>query len=91
MAAGDMKRREAAAALLRDPSLRGTIDPFMVMDVMQAAAAKEAAGAHVIHMEVGQPATPAPKAADLPPPDPLNPERWRQRVNMMRAAAAAKK
>lgn len=63
MAAGDMKRREAAAALLRDPSLRGTIDPFMVMDVMQAAAAKEAAGAHVIHMEVGQPATPAPKAA----------------------------
>lgn len=35
--------------------------------------------------------TPAPKAADLPPPDPLNPERWRQRVNMMRAAAAAKK
>ena len=30
---------------------------------MTAAAAKEAAGAHVIHMEVGQPSTAAPKAA----------------------------
>ena len=35
----------------------------MVMDVMAAAARIEAAGGHVIHMEVGQPAAPAPKTA----------------------------
>src|SRR5258708_3584068 len=33
------------------------------LDVMAAAARIEAAGGHVIHMEVGQPAAPAPKAA----------------------------
>ena len=33
------------------------------MDVMQAAAERAATGADVIHMEVGQPATPAPRAA----------------------------
>jgi aspartate/methionine/tyrosine aminotransferase len=35
----------------------------MVMDVMAAAARIEAAGGHVIHMEVGQPWASAPKAA----------------------------
>jgi aspartate/methionine/tyrosine aminotransferase len=35
----------------------------MVMDVMAAAARIEASGGHVIHMEVGQPAAPAPKTA----------------------------
>ncbi len=35
----------------------------MVMDVMAAAERIEAAGGHVIHMEVGQPAAPAPRAA----------------------------
>jgi len=35
----------------------------MVMDVMAAAARIEAAGGHVIHMEVGQPSAPAPKPA----------------------------
>lgn len=35
----------------------------MVMDVMAAAARIEAAGGHVIHMEVGQPAAGAPKPA----------------------------
>jgi hypothetical protein len=35
----------------------------MVMDVMAAAARIEAAGGHVIHMEVGQPAASAPKVA----------------------------
>ena len=44
-------------------SLRSGIDPFIVMDVMQAAAEREAAGAQVIHMEVGQPGTAAPRAA----------------------------
>ena len=41
----------------------GAVDPFIVMDVMAAAAEKEAAGNTVIHLEVGQPSTPAPKAA----------------------------
>src|ERR1700682_2783308 len=44
---------------------RSDVPPFMVMDVMAAAARIEAAGGHVIHMEVGQPAGPAPKAAIL--------------------------
>jgi aspartate/methionine/tyrosine aminotransferase len=41
----------------------GAVDPFIVMDVMAAAAQKEAAGDTVIHLEVGQPSTPAPKGA----------------------------
>lgn len=39
---------------------RGNVPPFMVMDVMNEAARLEAKGRHVIHMEVGQPSTPAP-------------------------------
>lgn len=39
---------------------RGIVPPFIVMDVMQAAAAREAAGHHVLHLEVGQPGTAAP-------------------------------
>ena len=45
------------------PSARSDVPPFMVMDVMAAAARIEAAGGHVIHMEVGQPAAPAPRTA----------------------------
>ena len=41
-------------------SKRGQVDPFIVMDVMEAAAKAEAAGRSIIHMEVGQPSTPAP-------------------------------
>jgi aspartate/methionine/tyrosine aminotransferase len=44
-------------------SRRSAVDPFIVMDVMEAARAAEAAGRHVIHMEVGQPGTPAPAGA----------------------------
>ncbi|MFN3274150.1 MAG: pyridoxal phosphate-dependent aminotransferase [Paracoccus sp. (in: a-proteobacteria)] len=44
-------------------SQRGQVDPFIVMDVMEAAARAEAAGRHIIHMEVGQPGTPAPAGA----------------------------
>ncbi len=44
-------------------SRRSQVDPFIVMDVMEAARAEEAAGRDVIHMEVGQPATPAPRLA----------------------------
>ncbi|MFN3399321.1 MAG: aminotransferase class I/II-fold pyridoxal phosphate-dependent enzyme, partial [Ferrovibrio sp.] len=45
------------------PSKRGAVDPFFVMEVMKAAALREAAGGDVIHMEVGQPSTPAPRKA----------------------------
>ena len=44
-------------------SSRSVVDPFIVMDVMEAARAAEEAGRHIIHMEVGQPGTPAPVAA----------------------------
>ena len=42
---------------------RSAIDPFIVMDVMGEANARELGGHNIIHMEVGQPATPAPRAA----------------------------
>jgi aspartate/methionine/tyrosine aminotransferase len=41
-------------------SRRGQIPPFIVMDVMRAANERAAAGADVLHLEVGQPATGAP-------------------------------
>ncbi len=46
-------------------SNRGDVDPFIVMDVMEAARKAEAAGRHIIHMEVGQPGTGAPEAAKV--------------------------
>src|SRR5258705_6091870 len=58
----DATLRDRARHLLT-ASGRSNVPPFMVMDVMAAAARIEAAGGHVIHMEVGQPAAPAPKAA----------------------------
>ena len=51
----------AAAAL--QASRRSAVPSFIVMDVMQAAAAREALGHKVIHMEVGQPSTAAPRTA----------------------------
>ncbi|MBB5514761.1 aspartate/methionine/tyrosine aminotransferase [Rubricella aquisinus] len=44
-------------------SSRSAVDSFIVMDVMESARAEEAKGADIIHMEVGQPATPAPARA----------------------------
>jgi len=44
-------------------STRSKVDPFIVMDVMEAARRAEASGRHIIHMEVGQPGTPAPQGA----------------------------
>jgi aspartate/methionine/tyrosine aminotransferase len=55
--------RERAKGLLTTASGRSDVPAFMVMDVMAAAARIEAAGGHVIHMEVGQPAASAPQAA----------------------------
>src|ERR1700761_9538920 len=48
--------------LLR-PSKRSDVPPFMVMDVMAAAAHLEAQGRRIVHMEVGQPAVGAPSSA----------------------------
>ena len=59
---GPEKMLEAAKQLLK-PSKRSDVPPFIVMDVMAAAAQREALGARVIHMEVGQPAAPAPSTA----------------------------
>jgi aspartate/methionine/tyrosine aminotransferase len=58
----DATLRDRAKGLLT-ASARSQVPAFMVMDVMAAAARIEAAGGHVIHMEVGQPDAPAPKAA----------------------------
>src|SRR6201986_2996138 len=60
----DAISRQRVANLL-SASSRSDVPPFMVMDVMSAAERIEAAGGHVIHMEVGQPAAPAPKTAIL--------------------------
>jgi aspartate/methionine/tyrosine aminotransferase len=43
-------------------SQRGLVPPFIAMDVLRAANEREAAGANVIHLEVGQPGTQAPEA-----------------------------
>lgn len=47
----------------KGPSRRSDVASFIVMDVMEKAAALEAAGRSIIHMEVGQPGTKAPKTA----------------------------
>ncbi len=44
-------------------STRSQVDPFIVMDVMEAARRAEGAGRNIIHMEVGQPGSGAPKGA----------------------------
>ena len=44
-------------------SKRGNVDPFIVMDVMENARKAEERGEDIIHMEVGQPGTAAPKKA----------------------------
>jgi aspartate/methionine/tyrosine aminotransferase len=41
-------------------SNRGAVPPFIVMDVLRAANERAAAGEDVIHLELGQPGTPAP-------------------------------
>lgn len=44
-------------------SNRGQVAPFLAMDVMERARVMEQGGRSIIHMEVGQPSTPAPAAA----------------------------
>ncbi|MGL5136512.1 MAG: aminotransferase class I/II-fold pyridoxal phosphate-dependent enzyme, partial [Beijerinckiaceae bacterium] len=55
--------REDGAYAAPVASARSAVDPFIVMDVMRAAADLEAQGRHIVHMEVGQPGHPAPKPA----------------------------
>ena len=55
-----MSERIAEGSLLT-PSLRSRIGAFVAMDVMREAGARQAAGEDIIHMEVGQPGTPAPR------------------------------
>src|SRR5438270_7843680 len=43
------------------PPRRGFVPPFIARDVWRAANEREAAGHSVIHLEVGQPGTPAPE------------------------------
>jgi aspartate/methionine/tyrosine aminotransferase len=57
MGAGEARRETVRA------SSRGDVDPFIVMDVMEAARKEEESGRSVVHMEIGQPGTPAPRAA----------------------------
>ncbi len=64
----DNGRLKAAAATIGEvrpiaASVRSSIPSFIVMDVMRAALAAENAGQSIIHMEVGQPGTAAPRAA----------------------------
>ncbi len=46
-----------------DRSSRGQVDPFIVMDMVEQASRLEAAGQRIIHLEIGQPGTPAPLGA----------------------------
>lgn len=39
---------------------RASIDPFIAMDVLRQANERQAAGADIVHLEVGQPGSPAP-------------------------------
>ncbi len=68
MAEREIGRLKAAGQLVgadapRGGSGRSDIASFIVMDVMRAALAAERAGCSIIHMEVGQPGTMAPRAA----------------------------
>jgi aspartate/methionine/tyrosine aminotransferase len=66
---------QSAKGLPRPLAERSAIDPFIVMDVMGEANARKLSGDDIIHMEVGQPASPAPKAARERAPQALENER----------------
>jgi len=42
---------------------RAQLDPFLALDVLATATALEGQGRDIVHLEIGQPSTPAPKAA----------------------------
>jgi aspartate/methionine/tyrosine aminotransferase len=43
-------------------SRRGLVPPFIAMDVLREAVEREAQGENIVHLEVGQPGSPAPRA-----------------------------
>ena len=49
------------ATMSRTAAARADVAPFYVMEVMRAAELREATGQDVLHLEVGQPSTSAPK------------------------------
>ncbi len=55
--AHDVARRELG------PALRASVAPFIAMEVLTQARAIEAKGGHIVHMELGEPGAPAPRAA----------------------------
>src|SRR3984957_11210364 len=55
-------RLKQIAEMSLKASRRGLVPPFIAMDVLREANRREAAGERVIHLEVGQPGTPAPQA-----------------------------
>ena len=57
-----LRNARARAKMSLQPSRRGLVPPFIAMDVLRAASEREAGGAPVIHLEVGQPGSPAPAA-----------------------------
>src|SRR5262245_13782749 len=66
----ELPQQRGGSALMLDTakrliaaSARSDVPPFMVMDVVAAAARVEEQGGRVIHMEVGQPAAPPPSSA----------------------------
>lgn len=59
----DGEQPEAGKSIMKGASRRSDVASFIVMDVMHEAAALEARGRSIVHMEVGQPGTPAPQAA----------------------------
>ncbi len=70
---------------------RGRIPPFIVMDVMRAANARQAAGEHILHLEMGEPGSGTPggvieaarRALDAAPlgyTEALGREKLRQRI-----------
>lgn len=48
-----------------DVSRRAQIESFVAMDVMAEANRRDCAGENIVHMEIGQPGSPAPEAARL--------------------------
>ena len=62
MPLANSNRLKHPAEMSLKASRRGLVPPFIAMDVLRTANAREAAGERVIHLEVGQPGTPAPAA-----------------------------
>jgi aspartate/methionine/tyrosine aminotransferase len=58
-------RGEAAShrAARPEPALRAAVAPFIAMEMLSQAGAIEASGGNVVHMELGEPGAPAPRAA----------------------------